>query len=207
MEYRLYKPDDFAVLYGIEEICFHPPFRFGRRYLQWLVNAPNSATWIVEQSGTMAGFGIVEWTPSVRGLSAYIQTIEVLPDYRGRGAGCELLTRLQNAARDAGAVTVWLHVACRRRPDRRELRLQLTTGWEMISASLLPLAVLDVSRLLRAPLTTAILLALCCSTVVLGVAGWEMGRDGRLSTGERLVSTATAAAFGAALIVLKMLLH
>jgi ribosomal protein S18 acetylase RimI-like enzyme len=110
MEYRLYKPDDFAVLYGIEEICFHPPFRFGRRYLQWLVNAPNSATWIVEQSGTMAGFGIVEWTPSVRGLSAYIQTIEVLPDYRGRGAGRELLTRLQNAARDAGAVTVWLHV-------------------------------------------------------------------------------------------------
>jgi hypothetical protein len=94
-----------------------------------------------------------------------------------------------------------------RRPDRRELRLQLTTGWEMISASLLPLVVLVVSRLLQASLTTAILLALGCSTVMLGIAGWEMGRDGKLTVGERLVSTATASAFGAGLIVLKMLLH
>lgn len=110
MEYRLYKPDDFAALYAIEEICFHPPLRFGRRYLQWLVNAPNSATWIAEDQGVMAGFGIVEWTPSIRGLSAYIQTIEVLPAYRGRGAGRELLQRIEESARRAGATTLWLHV-------------------------------------------------------------------------------------------------
>jgi hypothetical protein len=94
-----------------------------------------------------------------------------------------------------------------RRPDRRELVQQLTTGWEMVSASLLPLAVLVVSRLLGAALSTAILLSLSCSTVLLGVAGLEMGRDGRLTVRERLVSTATAGAFGAGLIVLKMLLH
>lgn len=110
MDYRLYKPEDFAALYAIEEVCFHPPFRFGRRYLQWLVSAQNSATWIAEDEAVMAGFGVVEWTPSIRGLSAYIQTIEVLPEHRGRGAGKELLARLEASANDAGAVTLWLHV-------------------------------------------------------------------------------------------------
>lgn len=110
MDYRLYNPDDFDALYAIEENCFQPPFRFGRRYMYWLVNAPNAATWIAEDVGAMAGFGVVGWTPSIRGLSAYIQTIEVLPTYRGRGAGKELLKRIESSARTAGASTLWLHV-------------------------------------------------------------------------------------------------
>ena len=109
------------------------------------------------------------------------------------------------AERYARIVAQRIHAG--RRPDRRELGQQMATGWEMVSASFLPLAVLIVSRLLHAGLTTAVLLALCCSTLLLGVAGWEMGRDGRLTIRERLVSTATASAFGAGLIVLKMLLH
>jgi len=94
-----------------------------------------------------------------------------------------------------------------RRPGRRELRHQLTTGWAMITASFLPLAVLDVFRLLGARLSTALLAGLACSTLLLGIAGWEVGREGKLSTRERLVSAAVAAAFGGVMIVLKMLLH
>lgn len=94
-----------------------------------------------------------------------------------------------------------------RRPDRRELRAQLTTGWEMVSASVVPLAVLIVARGLGAGLTTAVLWALGSSTLLLGLAGWAVGRDGKLTPRERLASAATAAAFGGALIVLKMLLH
>jgi len=110
MEYRLYKPDDFDSLYAIEEKCFLPPLRFGRRYMHWLVNAQNSATWIAEVSGAMNSFGIVEWTPSIHGLSAYIQTIEVLAAHRGHGIGRELLRRIEGSARAAGATTLWLHV-------------------------------------------------------------------------------------------------
>jgi len=110
MDYRRYKPEDFDALYAIEESCFQPPFRFGRRYMRWLVNAPNSATWIAEDAGAMAGFAIVEWTPSIRGLSAYIQTIEVLSQYRGQGVGRELLLCLEESARAADASTLWLHV-------------------------------------------------------------------------------------------------
>ena len=38
---------------------------------------------------------------------------------------------------------------------------------------------------------------------LLGVAGWEVGRDGKLTAWKRLLSAATAAAFGTLLIALK----
>jgi hypothetical protein len=93
------------------------------------------------------------------------------------------------------------------RPDRSQLRRELTTGWAMVSASTVPLVVLLIARLLGAAVTVAVLSALACSTVLLAIAGWAIGRGGKLSRGERLASAATAAAFGIALIVLKMLLH
>jgi len=93
------------------------------------------------------------------------------------------------------------------RSDRSQLRRELTTGWAMVSATAVPLVVLLIARLLGAQLTVAILSALACSTVLLAIAGWEIGRGGKLSRGERLASAATAAAFGVALILLKMLLH
>ncbi len=109
------------------------------------------------------------------------------------------------AERYAWIVAARIHAG--RRPHPHDLRPALTTGWAMVSASFLPLAVLVAARLLGAELSTAVLWALGCSTVLLGLAGWEVGRDGRLSPGERWASAATAAAFGGALIVLKMLLH
>lgn len=111
MDYRRYKPEDFESLYAIEEICFHPPFRFGRAHMGHLVSAPNGATWIAEEpGGKMTGFAIVEWMQQARGVVAYIDTIEVLPEYRGRGAGSELLRRVEGSACDVGAGTMWLHV-------------------------------------------------------------------------------------------------
>lgn len=109
MLFRLYNPEDFAALYSIEEMCFRPPFRFTRRYMKKLVDARNSATWIAEDAA-VAGFAIVEWSHEIRGISAYIQTIEVAPAFRGRGIGGELLGRMQDTARAAGALVLWLHV-------------------------------------------------------------------------------------------------
>lgn len=110
MEYRLYKPDDFAALYAIEEVCFQPPLRFTRRYMRQLVEAQDSATWIAEAGGAMAGFAIVECTEDAHGVSAYIATIEVLPERRGGGVGKELMGRVEDSARAAGAAVLWLHV-------------------------------------------------------------------------------------------------
>jgi len=110
MLYRLYTPEDFAALYAIEEACFQPPFRFGRRYMRQIVENPDSATWIAEQDGRMAGFAIVDWSQDSGAAGAYIQTIEVTGDERRRGIGAELLRRVEGSARAAGSNAIWLHV-------------------------------------------------------------------------------------------------
>jgi len=106
VEYRLYSPNDFAALYAIEEVCFQPPYRFGRGYMRQLVSAADAATWIAEEDDRMAGFAIVEWAEG----TAYIQTLEVLPERRGAGVGAELLRLVETSAQDAGAELIWLHV-------------------------------------------------------------------------------------------------
>jgi ribosomal-protein-alanine N-acetyltransferase len=108
--YRVYKPEDFAQLYAVEEVCFQPPFRFARRYMQQLVIDADTATWVAEEDERMAGFAIVEWGREAEECIAYLQTIEVLPDVRGRGVGAGLLQRSENSARAAGAERIWLHV-------------------------------------------------------------------------------------------------
>ena len=91
------------------------------------------------------------------------------------------------------------------RPTWHVVREQLTSGWEIISLSVLPLLVLLAARAFGAGLNWAILIALICGTVLLGVAGWRMGA--KLTPAERAVSTLVAATFGIIMIVLKILLH
>jgi hypothetical protein len=93
------------------------------------------------------------------------------------------------------------------RPDRRQFLRQLTTGWEIVSASTLPLIVLVVTRLLGRTVDEAVLAALVCSTVLLCLAGWEMGRHGQLTRLERIGVTTVAGLFGVLLTALKALLH
>ncbi|MFZ0395060.1 MAG: N-acetyltransferase [Terracidiphilus sp.] len=111
MLYRPYTPADFATLYAIEELCFQPPIRFSRIYMQRLIASTDSATWVAEEDFELAGFTIVEWygEPSV-GRVAYIQTIEVAPAFRRRGIASELLRRAEASARASGAGLIWLHV-------------------------------------------------------------------------------------------------
>ncbi len=110
MLYRLYNSQDLEELYAIEDVCFEPPERFGRKYMGRLVGSPNGATWIAEQDGRMVGFAIVEWAQDAGEPIAYIETIEVLPAHRSHGAGSQLLTCIEDSARSANAGWIWLHV-------------------------------------------------------------------------------------------------
>jgi [ribosomal protein S18]-alanine N-acetyltransferase len=114
VRYRLYQPGDFPSLYAVEELCFQPPFRFSRSTMRQLIGSANSATWIaeggVEAKTELIGFSIVEWPAGQSEAAAYIQTLEVLPAFRGRGVGAELLVRAEESARSAGAHIIALHV-------------------------------------------------------------------------------------------------
>jgi ribosomal protein S18 acetylase RimI-like enzyme len=114
VQYHLYVPTDFPALYAVEELCFEPPVRFSRAYMRQLIESPSSATWIAENGPEpkieLIGFSIVEWPSGQNKSTAYIQTIEVHPAFRGRGIGAELLVRAEKSARSAGAHIIALHV-------------------------------------------------------------------------------------------------
>lgn len=110
MLYRPFRPEDFQLLYEVEEVCFEPDLRYSRAYMRQLTRNPESATWIAEDEGKICGFAIVEWTQEPEGIVAYLQTIEVLSEFRGRGAGGRLLRLVDKSALAAGAIFIWLHV-------------------------------------------------------------------------------------------------
>jgi hypothetical protein len=93
------------------------------------------------------------------------------------------------------------------RPTWRRVWRRLTAGWEMVAASAVPLAVLTVCRLMGVGLGPAVSAAMVSSTLLLCLAGWEIGRHGQLTLRERLVSTAVAGVFGVVLTLLKTALH
>jgi len=110
VEYRLYAPTDFPALYAVEELCFEPPFRFSRAYMRQLIESVNSKTWIAEEDTELIGFSIVEWPAGQSESTAYVQTLEVRPAFRGRGVGADLLIRAEASARATGAHIISLHV-------------------------------------------------------------------------------------------------
>ena len=125
----------------------------------------------------------------------------------GTKAAAVLVTLLVYWSAERYARLIAERIHTRHRPGWRQVRRQLTTGWEMVTASALPLVVLVVLRGLGASLDLATLSALVCSTVLLCVAGWEMGRHAQLTRLERTAASAVAGLFGVAMILLKAVLH
>jgi ribosomal protein S18 acetylase RimI-like enzyme len=128
--YRSYMPEDFDALYALEEACFQPPFRFGRRYMRSVVTRQDAATWIAEDhNGALAGFAIVRWESLSGSVRAYLETLEVSPDLRGQGTGGELLRRCEESARAAGADAMGLHVDAE---NEAAIALYRAYGFELI---------------------------------------------------------------------------
>lgn len=110
MIFRKFRADDFSALYAVEERCFEPWVRYGAAYMRDLLKREQAAAWIAEEDGTLAGFAIVEWSRSSVGMGAYLQTIEVAPEFRGRGIGSRLLRLAEESSAEATAKTMLLHV-------------------------------------------------------------------------------------------------
>jgi ribosomal-protein-alanine N-acetyltransferase len=78
--------------------------------MRQLVDSLDTTSWIAEQDGCMVGFAIVQHSIEDQDRFAYIQTIEVSPSARRQGVARELLLRMEESARKAGALEIGLHV-------------------------------------------------------------------------------------------------
>ena len=94
-----------------------------------------------------------------------------------------------------------------RKPTWRQFFRQLGEGWEIVTASALPLVALAALTTRGVDVTTAVYTALGCSTLLLCLAGWEIGHGTRLSLLERSMLIAIAGGFGGLMIAFKALLH
>lgn len=116
MQFRLYQPEDFPQLYAIETECFPPLLRFPKSYMRELLVCRRAAAWVAVEdagpaAGELAGFAIVDWRRGVGEALSYIETLEVAPKFQRQGIGRELLLRVICSASNAGAKSLWLHVA------------------------------------------------------------------------------------------------
>lgn len=82
--------------------------RLGWSYERWLayLERPELETWVGYVAGTPAGYCELE---QQGGNGVEIVSFGLLPQFRGRGAGGELLSRAVERAWSMKAVRVWLH--------------------------------------------------------------------------------------------------
>ena len=167
-------------------------------------SSPRSSHWLVrlrraDEEGTASGiYGTL--------VSAAVMASSHAPTASAVIAGVAVTLVIYWAAeRYARLVAERIHED--RRPTWREVRRQLGTGWEIVTASTLPLIVLAAFALVGATVASAVFAGLVCSTILLCLAGWEIGRGTRLSVLERTALTLIAGGFGGLMILLKALLH
>jgi hypothetical protein len=128
-------------------------------------------------------------------------------DTVGRLAVAVLVTLLVYWAAERYAHLMARRIRLGRKQTHAEVRRQLSDGWELVTASFLPLLVLLATSLLGAELAGSVLSALVCGTVLLSLVGWRVGREAHLGLGQRLLSAAFAGAIGVVMILLKTFLH
>jgi hypothetical protein len=125
----------------------------------------------------------------------------------GRLTVAVLVTLLVYWAAERYAHVAAKRIVLRRKLTRSEMRRELSDGWEIVTASYLPLLVLVTSSLLGADHFAAVRNALVFSTALLSFSGWRVGSEAQLPIVRHLLSMAIAGAFGIVMIVLQSFLH
>jgi ribosomal-protein-alanine N-acetyltransferase len=107
---RGYRADDLDALYGLDVVCFAPPFRFSRAAMRRFAEARHALVVLAEHAGGVVGFCIVH-VERVRDQSVgYIVTLDVAPEHRRQGVAQRLMVEAERQAGEAGCTQLALHV-------------------------------------------------------------------------------------------------
>ena len=150
-------------------------------------------------------------TRTANGIYGVIVGTGVMAGYTGNTVGrlaiAVLTTLIVYWAAERYAHVVARRIVLRRKLTRTELRREFSDGWEIVTASYLPVLVLVTSSLLGADLFGSVRNALIFSTALLSLSGWRVGRDAELPVWQHVLSMAIAGGFGVVMIALQTFLH
>jgi hypothetical protein len=150
-------------------------------------------------------------TEAIYGLILATSVIAVSREYDSSNAGLIGVTVLVTG------IVFWLaHVYARvlatsvehhRKPSRSEVRDVLRHDWPLVEATVPLLLILALGALDIVPDNASILAAMLAALVELAAAGAYAARMGGARLGGEVVSAAIAVALGAAVVLLKVLVH
>jgi len=105
---REFKPEDFDVLWRMDQECFPPGIAYSKRELKEYVRHRGAFTLLASDgdTGTVAGFIVVH-----RASTAHVITIDVGAEARRSGVGSLLLRAAEDRLRAGGSSAVGLETA------------------------------------------------------------------------------------------------
>lgn len=105
---RSYTPADFEAIYEIDQECFERDIAYTRRDMRAYLQFPGAECVLAQTvRGKLAGFCI----GARRGPLGYLITMDVLRQYRRKGAAAGLLAELERRLASRGTTEVWLETA------------------------------------------------------------------------------------------------
>jgi len=105
---REFKPEDFEMLWRMDQECFPPGIAYSRRELKEYVRHRRAFTLVASDgdTGTVAGFIVVHQAPT-----GHVITIDVIAAARRAGVGSLLLQAAEDRLRAGGSNAVGLETA------------------------------------------------------------------------------------------------
>ena len=135
MYLRPYTESDFETLYALDTNCFAPRFRFSRTMMRDTVSASGAIVWLACDEGAEGnevtlGFCAVRLQLGESSGFAYVATLDVAPENRGRGVGSALMKALESETERLGARWMVLHVYVR---NKDAVRVYEQLGYQKVS--------------------------------------------------------------------------
>ena len=110
---RDYRPQDFARLLEIDQVCFVEGIAYSEREMSYFLGRPSAVRIVGEEADKIQGFIVADRFRPRRSQQSMGQiiTIDVLPEARRTGLGSRLLTAAEERLKQAGCTYVSLETA------------------------------------------------------------------------------------------------